>query len=124
MAETLTHPVVDTEAWEYAVLDLGKIGKPFLNQINDLDVDGWHLVNVIAYSGGYLDKLGGMFRRAIVPLPAPMHSEPGWYDDPSGRHQARYWNGQAWTHAVGDDGKQGRDAPTQLPPTEVLVQQQ
>jgi putative membrane protein len=29
---------------------------------------------------------------------------PGWYPDPSGRHQLRYWSGETWTHHVSDDG--------------------
>jgi Protein of unknown function (DUF2510)/Bacterial PH domain len=28
----------------------------------------------------------------------------GWYDDPSGRHQQRYWDGGAWTSRVSDVG--------------------
>jgi hypothetical protein len=32
-----------------------------------------------------------------APLPPP-----GWYPDPSGRHQSRYWEGTTWTEHVGD----------------------
>lgn len=32
-----------------------------------------------------------------------------WYDDPTGRHQHRYWDGNAWTSHVSDDGIQGTD---------------
>jgi putative membrane protein len=33
----------------------------------------------------------------------------GWYDDPSGRHQQRYWNGGTWTSRVSDRGVVGAD---------------
>jgi uncharacterized protein YxjI len=35
----------------------------------------------------------------------------GWYTDPSGRHEHRYWDGVQWTHHVGSQGRQGIDAP-------------
>jgi hypothetical protein len=28
----------------------------------------------------------------------------GWYADPSGRHQMRYWDERQWTEHVGDGG--------------------
>jgi uncharacterized membrane protein YdbT with pleckstrin-like domain len=34
----------------------------------------------------------------------------GWYDDPSGRHQQRYWNEGAWTARVSDHGVTGTDS--------------
>jgi hypothetical protein len=34
---------------------------------------------------------------------------PGWFADPAQRHQARYWNGTAWTENVTDDGVTGVD---------------
>jgi putative membrane protein len=33
----------------------------------------------------------------------------GWYDDPSGRHQQRYWSEGAWTAHVSDRGVTGTD---------------
>jgi hypothetical protein len=33
----------------------------------------------------------------------------GWYPDPSGRHQQRYWDGTRWTDQVTDDGEQAVD---------------
>jgi putative membrane protein len=33
----------------------------------------------------------------------------GWYDDPSGRHQQRYWDGGTWTSRVSDGGVVGAD---------------
>jgi putative membrane protein len=33
----------------------------------------------------------------------------GWYADPSGRHQQRYWSEEAWTAQVSDSGVTGTD---------------
>ena len=41
--------------------------------------------------------------------PAPPTMGPGWFADPSRRHQARYWNGMAWSESVSDDGVTGVD---------------
>jgi putative membrane protein len=41
--------------------------------------------------------------------PAPAAMGPGWFADPTGRHQARYWNGMAWSESVSDDGVTGVD---------------
>ncbi len=35
----------------------------------------------------------------------------GWYADPSGRHQHRYWDGRYWTEHVRDDGVRSIDPP-------------
>jgi hypothetical protein len=44
---------------------------------------------------------------------APTPTEPGWYNDPSGKdsHQA-YWDGQQWTGAT----RSGSSAPADVPP--------
>ncbi|WP_375489405.1 DUF2510 domain-containing protein [uncultured Jatrophihabitans sp.] len=34
---------------------------------------------------------------------------PGWYQDPGGRHQLRYYDGQQWTEHVSTNNVQGRD---------------
>ena len=39
----------------------------------------------------------------------------GWYPDPSGRHQVRYWDGSSWTDHVADSGMQSFDPPTLSP---------
>ena len=48
----------------------------------------------------------------------------GWYSDPYGRFQQRYWNGAAWTHDVATNGVQQVDPmgastviPIAIPPT-------
>jgi hypothetical protein len=35
----------------------------------------------------------------------------GWYTDPSGRYELRYWNGDEWTEHVARNGQQYTDAP-------------
>lgn len=34
----------------------------------------------------------------------------GWFEDPSGRHELRYWDGSQWTAHVFDAGSQSQDA--------------
>lgn len=48
------------------------------------------------------------------------NSPANWYDDPTGRHQHRYWDGNAWTSHVSDNGIQGTDdiAAASATPTE------
>ena len=36
---------------------------------------------------------------------------PGWYQDPSGAHHRRYWDGAAWTDDVFDGGADAADDP-------------
>ena len=36
----------------------------------------------------------------------------GWHRDPSGRHELRFWGGDAWTEHVIDEGIPGLDFPT------------
>jgi Protein of unknown function (DUF2510) len=41
-----------------------------------------------------------------------------WHPDPSGRHQLRWWDGQAWTDQVSDRGEVSIDAPVRQPVAE------
>jgi hypothetical protein len=59
------------------------------------------------------------------PEPEPVVAEPvaeaapavesavpaGWYADPSGRFELRYWDGTAWTEHVSRAGQQFTDPP-------------
>jgi len=51
---------------------------------------------------------------AAAPEPTPA-AEPavpaGWYADPSGRYELRYWDGAAWTEHVSRAGQQFTDPP-------------
>lgn len=46
--------------------------------------------------------------------PAGPHP-PGWYADPWGRHEHRWWDGHRWTAAVADGGRRGEDPPQGTP---------
>lgn len=44
-------------------------------------------------------------------VPAQPPAVPAaWLEDPTGRHQLRYWDGMKWTSNVGDNGVQTEDA--------------
>ena len=45
---------------------------------------------------------------AVPASPAPQVA-PGWYADPAGRHQSRWWDGTAWTANVADNGATSTD---------------
>jgi hypothetical protein len=49
----------------------------------------------------------------VVEEPAPAESTvpAGWYADPSGRYELRYWDGTAWTEHVSRAGQQFTDPP-------------
>ena len=39
---------------------------------------------------------------------------PGWYRDPSGRHELRWWDGANWRDAVTDRGTRSDDPLTPI----------
>ena len=43
--------------------------------------------------------------------PAESTVPAGWYADPSGRYELRYWDGNAWTEHVSRAGQQFTDPP-------------
>ena len=55
---------------------------------------------------------------AVPPPPAAPRPLPaaGWFPDPGGRHEHRYWDGAAWTDHVADRGVAGLDAVVAAPP--------
>lgn len=48
---------------------------------------------------------------AAATTTATASAPQGWYDDPSGRFQYRYWDGGQWTEHVSRDGQQYTDPP-------------
>ena len=49
---------------------------------------------------------------AVKPDPAPTPAVPaGWYADPAGRFELRYWDGGTWTEHVSRAGQQFTDPP-------------
>ena len=50
--------------------------------------------------------------RATTPTtPSTPNVPPGWYADPAGRYELRYWDGSAWTEHVSRAGQQYTDPP-------------
>jgi uncharacterized protein YxjI len=41
----------------------------------------------------------------------PTDQAPGWYPDPWGKHEHRYYDGDVWTHHVASHGRQSEDPP-------------
>lgn len=56
-------------------------------------------------------RQAGTDRSSLPPPPDPTASvhAAGWYADPSGRHEFRWWNGTQWTDAVSTAGVQATD---------------
>ncbi|HVX16707.1 MAG TPA: phospholipid scramblase-related protein [Acidimicrobiales bacterium] len=44
------------------------------------------------------------------------NTNPGWYPDPAGRHEYRWWDGTQWTDDVSSKGKQSTDRLDQAAP--------
>jgi hypothetical protein len=44
-----------------------------------------------------------------VDVPEPTQGPAGWYPDPAGRHEHRYFDGSSWTANVSDAGTQSVD---------------
>ncbi|WP_286902011.1 DUF2510 domain-containing protein [Thermocrispum sp.] len=42
-----------------------------------------------------------------------MQPQPGWYQDPTGRNQLRYWDGNQWTTHIVNNGVVGNEASPQ-----------
>jgi hypothetical protein len=96
-----------------------------VEKLNDLGAEGWQLVttdDVDATVG--MNTIFAVLRRRIEPLDPPVEKAEGWYPDPSGRFDKRYWNGHAWTFHVGRaaDKSTHRDPPTRRRPTPDLKQ--
>ncbi len=43
-------------------------------------------------------------------MPGELTWDPGWFPDPTGRHDHRWWDGAAWTGHVADAGIAAEDA--------------
>ena len=52
-------------------------------------------------------RLGGTPAEAAAPSQTPA----GWFPDPTGRHEHRYWSGSSWTENVSDAGQAATDPP-------------
>ena len=93
-----------------------------VNELNAHATNGWEVVSVVE-SGGRVHAImrreGAPSAAAAAGASAPSnatvaitHTPAGWYPDPSGRFEMRYWDGLAWTEHVSRQGQQYTDPPT------------
>ena len=47
-------------------------------------------------------------------MTTPTMTPPGWYPDPSRRHDVRYWDGNQWSSQIADGGLEGTDSDLSL----------
>ncbi len=60
----------------------------------------------------YQAAAANTYQPATSPQPAASPTVPaGWYGDPAGRFELRYWDGGTWTEHVSRAGQQYTDAP-------------
>jgi hypothetical protein len=64
------------------------------------------------WSGGTTSESTSSWSGSAQQAPTPTPSVPaGWYADPAGRFELRYWDGTAWTEHVSRGGQQFMDPP-------------
>ncbi|MDI6711619.1 MAG: DUF805 domain-containing protein [Anaerosomatales bacterium] len=93
-----------------------------IRRLHDTDRSGWHmllafvpLANIVLLAFFLEDGTPGPNRYGPDPkgrssaAGSPSQTPAGWYRDPTGRHQLRYWDSQKWTQHVSDDGLQRTD---------------
>jgi Protein of unknown function (DUF2510) len=61
------------------------------------------------WSSGSDSSWGGSAQQAATPATPAVPA--GWYADPAGRFELRYWDGSAWTEHVSRAGQQYTDPP-------------
>jgi hypothetical protein len=64
---------------------------------------GWLVATI------YLVAIDTQRSPRLVPLDPSQPSPEGWYADPVGRHEERWWDGSTWTEHVTDRGRPGTD---------------
>jgi hypothetical protein len=62
------------------------------------------------WSSGAESTWSGSSQQAATPAATPA-VPAGWYADPAGRFELRYWDGSAWTEHVSRQGQQYTDPP-------------
>ncbi len=100
-------------------------------ELTKKSADGWEVVSIVpTFDGRYcafLRRPATAATNASTPSPtaqaintsstattaiAPSTPVPaGWYADPSGRYELRYWNSTEWTDHVARSGQQFTDPP-------------
>lgn len=80
----------------------GMPGGPEIWIIAILCLPVWVVVAIVLAANAGRRRTG-QYPMQAAPVPA------GWFADPTGRHQLRYWDGAAWTAFVADAGIQTED---------------
>jgi hypothetical protein len=82
------------------------------------EASGWAAGAAATTTSAAADTGGwGATQAASAPAAAPAMAPTtpavpaGWYTDPSGRYELRYWDGTAWTEHVSRSGQQYTDPP-------------
>ena len=83
----------------------------------DSGAAGWGSTSSGSTAGGWgsesTGSWGGAQQAAAPPVAQPQTPAvpAGWYADPAGRFELRYWDGGAWTEHVSRQGQQYTDPP-------------
>lgn len=93
-----------------------------IRRLHDTDRSGWFsllafvpLASIVLLAFFLEDGTPGPNRYGSDPkgrssaAGSPSRPPAGWYQDPAGRHQLRYWDSERWTQHVSDDGSQSTD---------------
>jgi hypothetical protein len=73
---------------------------------------GWNGQSSADTSSASTSSWGGSSQQAPATQPAATPQVPaGWYADPAGRFELRYWDGGSWTEHVSRAGQQYTDPP-------------
>lgn len=87
-----------------------------IRRMHDTDHSGWWiLVPFVNFVFAVTEGTSGPNRFGPDPKAGPAVMAPvtpaGWYPDPTGRHQHRYWDSNRWTSSVSDGGVVSQDSP-------------
>ena len=107
-------PVIEPVAVEMPVIDTPVVEMPIIAPV--AEPSGWGAVETPAVEMPTavepVSPIEVSAPAAAASAAAPVVTTPaGWYPDPSGRFEMRYWDGTAWTEHVSRQGQQFTDPP-------------
>lgn len=85
-----------------------------VRRMHDTNHSGWWILfPVVNFVFAVTEGTTGPNRFGVDPKTAAASAAPitpaGWYPDPTGRHQHRYWDSAQWTSSVADGGVADQD---------------
>jgi hypothetical protein len=103
------------EIWDFISVSLTSQGRDFINTWVRVDYREAGSPRVAFFNDGsdlgWGGVLGGASRLGAAITEAaglasgtPAQVGAGWFADPTGRHELRYWGGSSWTEHVSDGG--------------------